>query len=424
MADSEKESIFKPASAITHPGALFNVSEGTIEMWIAPRFNGNDPVFSTPSHSIFTYHAANGDSFVIAEDSAHQGRIIYTGATVNGQWESAYSSPGDISGWKAGEWHHIAATFSATANHIRFYLDGAKIADNNEGHFYALSAGNGSIQFGSTAFTVDELRISNVALSDAAVAYDAARSAPFADNETMLPLAGLSPGQLTYSVGGCGTAAYNYTGIPISNFSPPSGLLPAGSAGATLAFNTIQATTCRYSLGTALDYTAMQALDTGPATVAHKAAVNGLSTDPRVLNRVYVRCAVSPDYLWSATYRVVAAPAGSFPRIGNIWLGEYVYANAPNIAKKTQLFLGATISAADAAALRTLNPNVLIVPSIQVDDAFDFTLPESYYLHDKHGNRISDWCGPVAYIYNMTRPEVAAYVAQQAYQVLARQLGV
>ena len=35
---------------------------------------------------------------------------------------------------KWGEWHHIAATFSASANHIRFYLDGVKIADNNEGH--------------------------------------------------------------------------------------------------------------------------------------------------------------------------------------------------------------------------------------------------------------------------------------------------
>src|SRR5579864_5173304 len=189
-------------TGITYPGALLNVSEGTVEMWIAPRLNGSDPAFSTSGYSIFTYRASNGDFFTIAEDSAHQGRIVYTGAQVNGQWESAYTSGGDITAWKAGEWHHIAATFSASANHIRFYLDGVKIADNNEGHYYAPSAAGGSILLGSTVFTVDELRISNVALSDSAIAFDAARSAPFADNEVMFSLAGVSPGQLNYSVAG------------------------------------------------------------------------------------------------------------------------------------------------------------------------------------------------------------------------------
>src|ERR1017187_386944 len=107
-------------TGIAYPGALLNVSEGTVEMWIAPRFNGSDPTFSTSGYSIFTYRASNGDFFTIAEDSAHQGRIVYTGAQVNGQWESAYAPGGDMTAWKAGEWHHIAATFSASANHIRF----------------------------------------------------------------------------------------------------------------------------------------------------------------------------------------------------------------------------------------------------------------------------------------------------------------
>jgi hypothetical protein len=43
-----------------------------------------------------------------------------------------------------------------------------QIADHNEGHFHAPSAAGGSILLGSTVFTVDELRISNVALSEAA----------------------------------------------------------------------------------------------------------------------------------------------------------------------------------------------------------------------------------------------------------------
>ncbi|HEY2859545.1 MAG TPA: LamG-like jellyroll fold domain-containing protein [Terracidiphilus sp.] len=407
-------------TGITYPGALFNGSEGTVEMWIAPRFNGSDPAFSTAGRSIFTYQASNGDFFTVGEDSLHQGRIIYTGAQVNGQWESAYASGGDMTAWKAGQWHHVAATFSASASHIRFYLDGVKIADNNEGHYFAPSATGGSILVGATAFTIDELRISNVALADSAVAFDAARTAPLAENEVMFSLAGVSPGPLNYSVTGCGSATFNFSGIPISNFAPPNGLLSAGSANVTLTFNTAQPTTCRYSAGNPLVYTSMLALDTGPPTAIHSVVAGGLSTDPQVLNRLYVRCASAPDYLQSATYRVVAAPTGSFPRIGNIWLGDYLNRNQPALAKKVQLFLGPNgMSPADAGALRAANPDVLIVPAIQVDDAFDFTLPENYYLHDTNGKRVSDWCSPPSYVYNMTRPEVATYVGQQAYQVLA-----
>ena len=37
-------------TGIMYPGALLNVSEGTVEMWIAPRFNGTDlPRFSLPN---------------------------------------------------------------------------------------------------------------------------------------------------------------------------------------------------------------------------------------------------------------------------------------------------------------------------------------------------------------------------------------
>ena len=93
-------------------------------------------------------------------------------------------------------------------------------------------------------------------------------------------------------------------------------MLSAGSASVTLAFNTIQPTTCRYSIGNPLDYTSMLPLDTGPPASAHKVVAGGLSTDPRVLNQVYVRCASNSDYLQSATYRVVAAPAGAFPESG------------------------------------------------------------------------------------------------------------
>jgi uncharacterized protein (TIGR03437 family) len=413
-------------AGITYPEALLNLSEGTVEMWIAPRFNGGDPAFASPAaYSIFTYSAANGDYFRIGEDSAHQGRVVYANAQGNGQYESAYNSAGgDMTAWKAGEWHHVAATFSASANHIRFYLDGVKIADNNEGFYHAPSTVGGSILLGSTVFTVDELRVSNIALSDSAVAFDAARSAPFADNEVMFSLAGVSPGQLNYSVKACGSATYTFTGVPITNLAPPSGLLTAGSTAVTVTFKTIQATTCRYSTDTPSDYSVMQAIDRGPPTVSHQGVINGLSADPQVVNRVYIQCASNPDYLQSATYRVVSAPGAAYPRIGNIWIGQYVFSNAPDQAQKTQLVLGANaLSAANVAQLRATNPRFLNIPAVNVtDNGGEGSPPDAYFLRDVHGNKIADWCSstPPRYVLNVTKPGVSQFLAEYAYQLLAQ----
>ncbi len=401
-----------------YPAAsLFNVSEGTVEMWVAPRYNGNDPALATASYTIFQYAAANGDRLAIGKN----GHAIFINGNTNGQYQSAYSvNPGDGS-WKAGEWHHLAATFSASANRIRFYMDGVKIADNNEGHYFAPSASGGSIGIGSTAFAIDETRISRVEKSASEIAFDAARSTPFADNEVSLPLTSVPPGQLNYSVGGCGSATYNFTGVPISNLNPPGGLLSAGSTSVRIAFNTIQPTTCRYSVGSPAGYASMQTLDSGAASIAHNGVVEGLSSDPRVMNQVYLRCASNPDYLRTATYRTVAAPGQAFPRIGTIWIGWYVYRNAPELAKKNQLFLStAALSPADVTQLRAANPGFLSLSEINVS-LFDVAVspPDDYYLKDIQGRKIIGWCSnPPLYAANITKPEVAQFLARQAYQQL------
>jgi len=364
--------------------------------------------------------AANGDYLAVSESAVGQAHVVNASATVNGQHNIAYNgTAGDISGWKAGEWHHIAVTFSATASHLRFYLDGVKIADNND--YVPPSASGGSVQLGTTAFTIDELRISNVALPDSAIADDAARSTPFADNEVFLSLAGVSPGQLNYSVSGCGSATYSFTGVPIGNLTPASGLLSPGATSVTVSFNTIQPTTCRYSVGAAA-YASMQPLDTGPPAVAHKGLVSGLSSDPRLLNQVYVGCASNPDYLQTATYRVVATPGGTYPRIGNIWLGYYLYTNAPQNAQQNQLFLGPDgLSAAQAEQIRSTNPGVLVIPAVNVSDSGgEGNPPDDYFLKDTHGNKIADWCSPLRYVLNVTKPEVSQFLAQYAYQQLSQ----
>lgn len=70
----------QPAGGLAYPSSVFNVSEGTVEMWIAPRYNGNDPAFATAGYSIFFY-VSNGDYVSISENPTSGGRIINSSAS-------------------------------------------------------------------------------------------------------------------------------------------------------------------------------------------------------------------------------------------------------------------------------------------------------------------------------------------------------
>jgi uncharacterized protein (TIGR03437 family) len=45
-------------------------------------------------------------------------------------------------------------------------------------------------------------------------------------------------------------------------------------------------------------------------------------------------------------------------------------------------------------------------------------VPDDYYLKDVNGNKISNWPTPGVYLLNLTKPEVATYLANMAYQYL------
>ena len=202
--------------------------------------------------------------------------------------------------------------------------------------------------------------------------------------------------------------------------TPPNGLLPAGSTSVTMAFSTLEATDCRYSVGSAAAYASMNPLGSATPAATHKGLVEGLSFNPLEVNMVYVRCASNPDYLLSQTYRTVASPGASYPRIGNIWIGQTVLEDAPENAEKTQLVLGANgLTAAQVTQLRTSNPHFLNLPSINVADNGGEGDPlESYYLHDTHGNKIADW--PGRYLMNVTEAATVQFLARFAYQALAQ----
>jgi uncharacterized protein (TIGR03437 family) len=393
-------------------------ADGTIELWIAPSKDGTDPIYSQYDHTLFRYTAANGDQLVLSESAS--GGNFYAGTIVGGTFTGTGGV--QISGLEAGVWHHVAFTYSKANGRVRFYLDGALVNENDV--TLPMPAANGpsftidSDPYGNaSAFLVDELRISSDEEPAAQIQYDATRSTPFANNEILIPLAGLSPGQLGYSVNGCGAATYSWTGIPITNLYPMSNLLPPSTNSVYLSFNTLQPASCAYSVGSLLPFASMQAISTGQKTMSHQGTINGLSSNPLVLNTVYVQCDSNPDFVETLQYRAVASRNGPFPRIGNIWIGNYILNTSPANAAKTQIFFGpGGMTPSQAVALRAQNPNVLILPSV---NSFETTngspaVPNSYLLKDVNGNTIEDWPGD--FLLNLANPEVPAFLAQYGYQ--------
>jgi len=412
---------------LNYPAAgHLSLGSGTIEMWVAPQYDGTNSVYMSSRQAVFQYNfGAAGDqlTLAIATNNGTSEPYFYVGAVNN---YAGYAGVSGISAWKAHQWHHLAFTYSPSHGRVRIYVDGALAAETDAKFQFPAGPKTFSIAsdgYGNASnFAVDEVRISNGEMSAAQIAYDATRSTPLADNETFLSLAGVAPGELTYAVSDCGSASYNFTGIPIGNLSPLSGLLPARSTSVAMSFRTLQPTSCRYSVGSAADYASMHPLGSGPPATAHNGVVQGISSSPLVVNKVYLRCASNPDFLLSEKYRVVASPGSSFPRIGNIWIGQSVLENAPENARKTQLVLGADgLSAADVLQLRASNPHFLNIPAVNVvDNGGEGSPLESYFLHDTHGNRIADWCSPVRYVLNVTKPTVPQFLAHYAYQLLSQ----
>lgn len=454
---------FGQALALAHPGVLtyprasnLSLDEGTWELWVAPRADGDDPIYADPSrwHVLLYYRATNGDSLFIALD--RDPGVFYAGGSVNGQWQSAYSSAATTRTWQAGQWHHVAFTYSAAGNFMRFYLDGRPVADTNEGHYRPPAATGNSFAVGGTPwnaaahFWLDEVRISGRAADAAEIAARARRPEPAGPNEVWLPTPGLTPGtvlvyEFTPQAGGqsgaaCSSAPLVYPGIPVINPQPPSTLLPPGSTALTLSVETPDATACRWAVGAPRPFEQMTPFDSDAVftqhavrstqdatrpTQSHTTVVTGLDPDPNTVNTVTVRCAAHPDYLLTLSYRSLSAANPRFPRTGNLWgWWEFIQKGLPSMAR-IDLWLGADgLSGDQIAALRRLNPDIRVLTSINAVENNDLSRPEcngctgaacdAWYLKDVNGNPIEVW--PGSYRINLTKFAVAEYQACYAYR--------
>lgn len=429
-----------PDGSLRFPRAdNLDLAEGTVELWVALRADGDDPVYSSRWQVLFFYQAPDGDSLWIAQ--AEDSGILYAGGEVDGQWQSAYGSLGDMRGWTAGEWHHLAFTYSAAGDFMRFYVDGLLAADTNEGHYWPPSAGGSDFYVGGNPwneaayYLLDEVRLSGRAATGDEIAARAQRLDPPHANEVWLATDALAAGdelvyEFTPAAGGetgspCSSPPLVYPGIPVTKPNPPSTLLPVGATQLNLSVQSSEATTCAYALGQPLSYDDMTPFDQGAGGTFHQTTIPGLNPDPDVVNDVYVRCAAHPDFLLPLHYRCLSPANPAFPRTGNLWgWWQFMDKGWPYMAR-IDLWLGADGLGADQiVALRRLNPDIRVLTSINTVENNDLSQPachgcvgaecQAWYLKDVNGNPIEVW--PGSYRINLTRTDVAEYQACYAYR--------
>lgn len=448
---------FGQALALDNPGSLtfarpdnLPLAEGTWEFWTALRADGSDPAYGSanPENVLLYYQAPNGDDLFIAQN-ANTG-VLYAGSRVNGVWQSANSDRATTRAWRAGEWHHVACTFSAAGNFIRLYLDGVLVADTTQGHYTPPAADGDSFAVGgrlggaAAHYWLDEVRLSARAADRAEIAARAQRTEPPAANEIWLPTAGLAPGvalvyEFTPAAGGesaapCSSAPLTYPGIPITDPQPLSTLLPPGSTSLDLAVDTVVATACAWAVGAPRPFDQMTPFDADlqPLALApnavrstHTTRVTGLDPAPNTVNVVTVRCAVDPDYLLTLHYRSLADAHPAYPRTGNVWgWWQFVQKGLAHMAPIDLWLSNPGPIGPPIAALRALNPDVRVLTASDAVANNDLARPgcagctsatcDAWYLKDVSGAPIENW--PGKYVLNLTKPEVAEYQGCYAHQ--------
>ncbi len=204
---------------------------------------------------------------------------------------------------------------------------------------------------------------------------------------------------------------------PVGNPQPASTLLAPGTTSLDLSVKSATATSCGWSLGTARAFADMTPFSSGAGSTSHDTRVTGLDPSPTVVNRVFVRCASDPSFALALEYRSLAGVNPSFPRTGNLWGWGDFWNKSPAYLARTDLwFAYGDVNEDRVRQIRSLNPNVLVLNSINAVEAGG--LPEDYYLHGIDGKRVEVW--PYSYRLNLTKPYVAEHQARSAYELLLK----
>ncbi|MGH7452484.1 MAG: LamG-like jellyroll fold domain-containing protein, partial [bacterium] len=116
----KKGAYFAPGNQVYFPSAgNINSTEGTLEFWIKPRWNGNDG----QGYVVLRFGVGGGMYF--AKDGANNWRSIFNRFGV-GSPEVGVAF--NVSAWQADQWHHAAFTWKSDS--LKLYLDGQLLRES------------------------------------------------------------------------------------------------------------------------------------------------------------------------------------------------------------------------------------------------------------------------------------------------------
>ncbi|MBI2301270.1 MAG: hypothetical protein HYU66_20370 [Armatimonadetes bacterium] len=149
-----------------YPGALLNRQAGTVEMWVSPV----DWLPDDGKFHVF-FHAAGRGALYLYKYWTSTNLLMLTCPELNGPYTSSQMP----TGWKPGEWHHIAGTWSPDG--VMAYIDGKPASAQPTGGAPptelgpTFRIGDQPWQFPrNTSSLLDDLRIYDRALSLAHIA--------------------------------------------------------------------------------------------------------------------------------------------------------------------------------------------------------------------------------------------------------------
>ncbi len=318
------------STLLYNSAGVVNPDEGTLEVWVQLTANLED-LGATTHPRLFSYVIDNNNQLYVEINS---GRVILT-SRKDGTYQGAWPQP---VGWRAGEWHHITATWSRRQGVQSIYYDcmpmgSAEFRGLSGGEAAQFSLGGGSIGPALDG-ALDDIRISGRPLNEAEIGRACSRGGPAPTDETVLAKTEFKAGQtVTLEItpcdilGRCGEPASTSVVVanpPLGELSPATGVLHPGTISVTLELATIAAADCRWSSQAGTPFAAMSSrFDSGDGTLAHKTVVGGLSD---LAERwFYVRCqdrtgGRSPDDFERMTHVRVLGPWNSgYPRLANMW---------------------------------------------------------------------------------------------------------
>ena len=305
-------------------------------MWVAPQLDGSAAVYSEHWQVLLHYVAPTTTGWA----SCSQPPTAYctSAARVSGTWFSAWSSAASTRFWNAGEWHHVAGTWSDTDGSIRFFLDGQLMADTSDGP-YVVPAGDGHPGHHRPPTSGELLRPTGWTRSASSTGRSPAtrcgrgRGGPPLQcrwrsgwSPTTCPSGAdivfeLAPSDGTTTGSPCTSDGWSWNGIPVTDPQPPSTLLPEGSTTVDLTVTTGDRRQLplgrRGAPAVELDDAV---LPSGAGGTTHSTQIAGLDPDPSTVNRVWVRTDIAPDFALELRYRSLGPVRPTFPKTGNLWV--------------------------------------------------------------------------------------------------------